>query len=197
MRETWLTIQPQNIMAFGRARTVKTLERDALFDYAVKTLGSRALTIGEIKEKLRPRAANPADVDSVLSSLKQYGYLNDRQVADTYAASRRDNQALGSMRVLRDLRNRRVPSKVAEEAVKEAFSGQDEVALIENFLARKFRSTNLREYLQEEKHLASAYRKLRTAGYSPGNSIQVLKRYASRAEELEGFEDGETVSDSE
>jgi regulatory protein len=176
-------------MPFGKPRTVKTLERDALFDYAVKTLGSRALTIGEIKEKLRTRAAKPEDIDSVLSSLKQYGYLNDRQVADTYAASRRDNQSLGSMRVLRDLRTRRVPSKVAEEAVKHAFAGQDEVALIENYLARKFRSTNLTEYLQEEKHLASAYRKLRTAGYSSGNSIKVLKRYASRAEELEGLEE--------
>ena len=189
-----LTIHPQNIMPFGKPRTVKTLERDALFDYAVKTLGSRALTIGEIKEKLRTRASKPEDIDSVLSSLKQYGYLNDRHVADTFAVSRRDNQALGSMRVLRDLRNRRVPSKVAEEAVKEAFSGQDEVTLIEKYLARKFRATNLTEYLKEEKHLASAYRKLRTAGYSPGNSIKVLKRYASRADELEGFEEAEPTA---
>ena len=176
-------------MAFGNSRKPKLLERDALFDYAVKTLGSRALSIGEIKDKLRLRAANATDIDSVMSSLKQYGYLNDRRLADTYAASRRDNQALGSMRVLRDLRTRRVPSTVAEQAVKDAFAGQDEVTLIENYLGRKFRSTNLTEYLKDEKHLASAYRKLRTAGYSTGNSIKVLKRFASRAEELEGLED--------
>jgi regulatory protein len=176
-------------MAFGNARKPKLLERDALFDYAVKTLGSRALTIGEIKEKLRAKAADTSDVDGILSSLKQYGYLNDRRLADTYAASRRDNQALGSMRVLRDLRTRRVPSKVAEEAVKEAFAGQDEIALIENYIERKFRGKDMREYLSEEKHLASAYRKLRTAGYSSSNSIKVLKRYASRAEELDGLEE--------
>lgn len=176
-------------MAFGKSRKPKLLERDALFDYAVKTLGSRALSIGEIKEKLRVRASDVADVDGVLSSLKQYGYLNDRHLADAYAASRRDNQSLGSMRVLRDLRTRRVPSTVAEQAVKQAFTGLDEVALIESYLERKYRNTNLRDYLQEEKHLASAYRKLRTAGYSTGNAIKVLKRYAARAEELDGLED--------
>jgi regulatory protein len=185
-------------MSFGTSgRKPKLLERDALLNYAVKTLSSRAMSIGEIKQKLKAKAANEPDVDEVLSSLKQYGYLNDRAFADTYAASRRDNQSLGSMRVLRDLRVKRVASTVAEQAVKQAFDGRDEEALIEQFLARKYRSAgDLSVYLKDEKRLASAYRRLRTAGYSSGNSIRVLKRYAAMAEQLEAMEPPEEPEDN-
>ena len=62
-------------------------------------------------------------------------------------------------------------------AVEAAYSGVDEVALIESFLARKYRGKNLGELLGEEKHLASVFRRLRGAGFSAGNSIRVLKRY--------------------
>ncbi len=176
-------------MSFGTSKPRKLLDREALLAYAVRILGGRAMSIGEIKEKLRARAAEAGEIDEVLSSLKQYGYLNDKTFADAFAASRRDNQSFGSMRVLRDLRTKRVTSTIAEQAVKQAFEGKDEETLIEQYLERKFRSVNLSEYLSDEKKLASTYRRLRTAGYSAGNSIRVLKRYAAMADALEGLED--------
>jgi regulatory protein len=72
-----------------------------------------------------------------------------------------------------------------------AFSGTDETALIEEYLRRKFRAANLGELLSEEKRLASTFRRLRTAGFSAGGSIRVLKRYAAEAERLEDMDDQE------
>jgi regulatory protein len=166
----------------------KRLEREALLEYASRALAARALSIGELKQKLRARAVQDSDVDSVLSSLKQVGALNDRKFADSYAAARLNNQGFGSARVLRDLMQRKVPSTVAKESVREAYQETDETGLIEQFLARKYRGKQLGEFLQEEKNLASAYRRLRTAGFSSPASIRVLKRYASRAGELESTE---------
>ena len=171
------------------SKSPKRLERDALMEYAARALAARALSIGELKEKLRMRAVDGADVDTVLSSLKQAGALNDRKFADSFASARLNNQGFGSARVLRDLMVRRVPSTVAKEAVKETYSETDEDALIAQFLERKFRGKELGSFLQEEKNLASAYRRLRTAGFSSPASIRVLKRYASRAEELDSMED--------
>jgi regulatory protein len=71
------------------------------------------------------------------------------------------------------------------------YSATDETALIEQFLARKFRGRDLGALLQEEKHLASAFRRLRTAGFSAGCAIRVLKRYAAKAERLEEIGDEE------
>ena len=127
----------------------------------------------------------------MLLKLKEAGYLNDRQFAESYATSRLENQGLGKIRVLRDLRQRRVAPKLAEQVVDKTFQDTDEVRLIEDFLARKYRGKPLGALLAEEKHLAAAYRRLRYAGFSSGNSIRVLKRYAKEAEalELEALED--------
>jgi hypothetical protein len=82
-----------------------------------------------------------------------------------------------------------VAPAVAEKAVQETFAETNEVELIEEFLARKLPKTRLKEYLADPNHLASAYRKLRYAGFGGGNAIRVLKRYSARAGELEGTED--------
>jgi regulatory protein len=63
--------------------------------------------------------------------------------------------------------------------------------MIEQYLQRKYRGHNLAELLCDEKRLASAFRRLRTAGFSAGGSIKVLKRYAAEAERLEDMDDPE------
>ena len=78
---------------------------------------------------------------------------------------------------------------MAKEAVDAAFEGVDEISMIEAFLKRKYRGKNLGTLLHEQKELASAFRKLRGAGFSTGNSIRVLKGYAAEAEQLENIED--------
>jgi regulatory protein len=167
------------------ARRIKLLDRDHLLEYAQRALAMRALSIGELKQKLRARAQVETDIDSVLSVLKQAGALNDRKFADSFAVARKSNQGFGQHRVLRDLMIKKVPSTVAKEAVREAYEGADEADLIAQFLERKYRGKDLKVFLEEEKNLASAYRRLRTAGFSSTVSIKVLKRFASRAEEIE------------
>ncbi len=166
----------------------RLLNEAELLDYALKTLGGRAVSAGELREKLRLRAERKADVDAVLAKVREYGYLNDNQFAETYAARRKENQGFGKARVLRDLRARRVSPTVAEKAVTTAFEGADETQLIEQFLARKFRKTPLSEVLAEPKGLASVYRKLRLAGYSSGASLRVLKKHSRDGEALDALE---------
>jgi regulatory protein len=176
-------------------RPPKLLDLEGLMNYAAQALSARALSLNELRTRLRRRAARQEDVSEVVSRLKQAGVLDDRRFADAFANWRRDNQGLGKARVLRDLMARRVAPAVARQAVDDAYSQADEVALIESFLERKYRGRNLGELLGERKNLASAYRRLRMAGFSAGNSIRVLKRYAADAERLEeeasGMEDME------
>jgi regulatory protein len=134
---------------------------------------------------LKQRAARQEDVEGVLSRLKEAGVVNDRRFAGSFAEWRRENQGMGKTRVLRDLMARRVAPAVAKEAVDAAFEGVDETAMIEAFLKRKYRGKDLGALLREQKELASAFRKLRGAGFSTGNSIRVLKRYAAEADRLE------------
>lgn len=168
----------------ARKHAPKLLDADSLIDFALKALGARSLSAGELRQKLLKRAESPETVEAVLTSLKERGYLDDSRFAENYATARRDNQGFGKMRVLRDLRQRRVAPSLAERAVSEAYGTVDEKELVEQFLARKYRSVELGKYLQEPKNLASAFRRLRYAGFSGGAAITVLKRYAAQADEL-------------
>lgn len=169
-------------------RKTKLLDQPGLMNLAVRALGGRAHSSGELAEKLRRRAERAEDVQTVLAKLKELGYLNDRRFAESYAAARLENQGFGKMRVLRDLRQRRVAPKLADEVTAQAFQDTDETDLIEAFLKRKYRGKQLGAFLTEEKNLAAAYRRLRYAGFSSGASIRVLKRYASQAEALDALE---------
>jgi regulatory protein len=163
----------------------KRVDRNALQHYAAMLLAQRAMSTGEMRQKLQLRALSPEDVDAVLEQLKEYGALDDAKYAAAYASVRKENQGFGQARVLRDLNRKRIPSELAKQAVSTTFEGADETAMIEDYLARKFRGKNLPEYLADQKHLASAFRRLRTAGFSSGTTLKVLRRYSEQAGQID------------
>ncbi len=167
----------------------KRLDSAALFEYALRSLSARAQSAGELRQKLARRAESAEDVTGVLLRLKEAGYLDDKRYAEAIAASRLENQGFGKARVLRDLRQRRVAGAVAGKAVEDAYRETDELELIEAYLRRKYRNVVFEEFLAEPKNLASAYRRLRTAGFGSANSVRVLKRFATEPEMLDGLED--------
>ncbi len=172
-----------------KQKTPKRLDAQGLLEYAMRSLGARTQSAGELRQKLARKAERAEDVVPVLDRLKELGFLDDRRYADAIAASRLENQGLGKARVLQDLRKRRVAPTIAAGAVESAYRETDEVALIEAYLRRKYRGVAFDEFLAEPKNLASAYRRLRTAGFSSSNAVRVLKRFASEPELLDGLAD--------
>jgi regulatory protein len=166
----------------------RQLSADELFAYAVRKLGGRAASIGEIRTSLVSRALDPADVDGVLKRLQDYGYLNDTRFAESFASAKLENEGFGQSRVLRDLRQHRVSPDLAERTVEKIFADQDESALIEQFIRRKYRSADRLGLFQNDKELAAAFRRLLRAGFSSGNSIRVLKRFAANPDLLDALE---------
>ncbi len=171
----------------------KKLDGDRLMGYALRSLGSRAHSTGELREKLKRRADKAGDVDEVLKKLKESGYLNDQRFAESYASARLESGGLGRSRVLRDLRQRRVAPGMAETVVNRTYRDTDEVALIEQFLERKYRNRVLNEFLADDKNLAQVFRRLRYAGFSAGTSIRVLKRHSRNEEALDAMESSDAA----
>lgn len=175
-------------------KTPTPLDEQGLWEFALRALAGRSYSVAELREKLRKRAAPGAEVARVLARLKEYGYVNDERLAERFAASRLENQGVGRARVVRELKKRRVAPALAERAAAEAYKGADEVELIEAYLKRKYRAVPLENAFAEPKAVASAYRRLRAAGFTASNSIRVLRRYAREAEALEGMEENEHES---
>ena len=169
-------------------RKPRPLAADALWTYALKILGGRAHSTGELREKLRRRAEREADVDDILSRLKNHGYLDDRRFAESYASARLSNEKLGRTRVIQDLRHRRVAPSLAERTVQQVYQGVDESALIEEWVRRKYRLAPRENLFREDKDIAAAYRRLLRAGFRSGEIIRVLKRFARDPDLLDSFE---------
>ncbi len=176
-------------------RAPKRLDAGKLLDYALRTLSGRAYSLGELRDKLRRRSEKPEDVDEVMVKLKESGYLNDRKYAEGFATARLQNEGHGRMRVMRDLRQHRVAPKLAEQVIEQTFRETDETQLMEAYLERKYRSKVLSTFLSDDKNLASAFRRLRYAGFSASTAIKVLKRYAQAADELESVDIAEPEDD--
>ena len=163
---------------------------------ALRALGGRGYSTGELRERLRRRAASAEDVETVLAKLKEAGYLDDRRFAENYAAARLENEGLGKTRVLRDLRQHRVAPQLAQQVAERAYQQTDELELVEQFLKRKYRGKELSVFLRDQKNMAGAFRRLRYAGFSAGASIRVLKRYSLEAEALDSLPAEENESES-
>jgi regulatory protein len=171
-----------------KERRPARLEAAALWEYALKVLAGRAHSIGELREKLRRKAERAGDVDPTIARLKEYGYLNDRKFAESFAAARLENEGLGRTRVLADLSRRRVAPAVAQQTVGKVYESIDEEALAEDFVRRKFRLAPKENLFQSEKDLAAAYRRLMRAGFRSATTLAVLKKFARDPDLLDSFE---------
>jgi len=178
-----------------KGRKPDRLDSAALWEYALRALAGRAHSTGELREKLRRKAARAADVDPAIARLKQCGYLNDRKFAESFAAARLENDGLGRTRVLADLSRRRVAPAVARQTVGKIYEDVNEAALAEEFVRRKFRMAAKENLFQADKDLAAAYRKLLRAGFRSAIIIAVLKKFARDPDLLDGFEPPEEAAE--
>lgn len=180
-------------------RKARPLDAEALWAYALKILGGRAHSTGELREKLRRRAEKMGDVDSVLHRLKDCGYLSDKRFAESFASARLTNEKFGKTRVLQDLRQRRVAPALAETTVAKVYAEVDEPALIEDWIRRKYRAADRETLFQTERDLAAAWRRLIRAGFRSGEILKALKKFAKNPDLLDGFdppeEPGELTED--
>jgi regulatory protein len=168
---------------FGKAP--KLLDPAGLEAYAASLLAQRAISSGELRQKLSARALDPTTVEPLITRLTEYGALDDSRFAESYAMARRENQLYGRQRILRDLGRKRIPAPLARDTVNRIFPASSEEDLINDFLQRKFRGKDLSAWLADPKHLQSALRRLHTAGHSLSASLKVLRRYSSRAHDLD------------
>lgn len=154
-------------------RKPKQLGESDLLAYALKSLAARAASSGEMRTKLERRALRKTDVDAVMTRLKDAGYINDERFAESFATWRKDNQRLGRRRVERDLRARRVAPKLAQSAVESAFQDTDETALLREHMEKRIRRSG---FPKDRKAMASLFRHLVGAGFSPAQIFPELRR---------------------
>jgi len=152
------------------------LNEAGLFDYAVKALGRQMRSEAELRRLMQERvevgARGEAAIHTVVARLKEYGYLDDKSFAETYARLRQQNERLGERRVRQDLKQKGVHDAVIAETLETRYGQTDEEALAREHLARKRLGKPA-----NEKETARVMRRLVAAGFSTGTIYKILRQW--------------------
>jgi regulatory protein len=117
-----------------------TDRRRKTFERAVKLLAAKPRSVAELRERLlRGKNTSEEVVEAVIARLREYEYLNDERYAFSYASYKVKQRPLGRRRLERDLKLKKVGSKVAEEALELVYAETPEVNLIDQAIEKRLR----------------------------------------------------------
>ena len=112
--------------------------RRKTFERAVKLLAAKPRSIAELRERLL-KGANEEVVNTVISRLQEYGYLDDERFAFSYASYKVKQRPVGRRRLERDLKFKKVETGVANEALEMVYAETPEEQLIDRAIAKRLR----------------------------------------------------------
>jgi regulatory protein len=114
--------------------------RRRTFERAVKLLAAKPRSVAELRERLlQAKGINSEIVETVISRLKEYGYLNDERFAFSYASYKVKQRPVGRRRLERDLKLKKVDKSVANEALELVYTETSEEQLIDQAIAKRLR----------------------------------------------------------
>ena len=114
--------------------------RRKTFERAVKLLAAKPRSVAELRERLlQGKGADEAVVNTVISRLQEYGYLDDERFAFSYASYKVKQRPVGRRRLERDLKFKKVDSGVANEALELVYTETPEEQLIDQAIAKRLR----------------------------------------------------------
>lgn len=106
-------------------------------DTALRYLGARARTYGETVKRLEQDEYPPEVITRVMALMVKYHYIDDKQYAQDYAASRMKNGRMGPFRVKRELKMKAVDEELIDEALRLAGESCGEASGALDWLKRK------------------------------------------------------------
>ena len=128
--------------------------RRQTFERAVKLLAAKPRSIAELRERLlRRKNVNEEVVETVISRLREYGYLNDERFAFSYASYKVKQKPVGRRRLERDLKLKKVENSVANEALEMVYAETPEEQLIDEAIAKRLRTRGKPKNRAETKSL--------------------------------------------
>jgi len=123
-------------------RVIKDVERARrkTFDRAVNLLGYKPRSVVELRTRLMEKEwTNSAIVEEVIVKLEGYGYLNDGQFANDFAASQIRQKPIGKRVLQQKLTMKKLDKETVAKAIETAFEETPESEIIERAIAKRLR----------------------------------------------------------
>ncbi|WP_284141574.1 recombination regulator RecX [Virgibacillus sp. LDC-1] len=132
-------------------------EKDTLqksYTQAIHFLSYRMRTKKEIRDYLVKKEAEPSHIDMILTKLEKEGYVDDRQFAEAFVATRMQTSNKGPQLIEQELLQKGVPPAIAAEAVA-VFSVELQREKAMKWADKKLRPNERKSYRQQLQQLQS------------------------------------------
>lgn len=128
--------------------------RPRTMNRAVKLLAAKPRSVAELRERLLEKPWTNAEVvDAVLEKLKEYGYLNDQQYAESFANFKLRQKPLGRRRLQQTLQQKKLDKETVEATLTTVFEETPEADLIDRALEKRIRARGIPKDRDETKKL--------------------------------------------
>lgn len=170
---------------------MRLLDRDDLFQRALKLLATRDYAELELRAKLEPRASSADDVDAVLARLRELSFLDESRFAERKATEAAARRLVGKRLATRELESRALDAATIAKAVDAAYEGRDETSMARAHLERRLSAVLSSKGLEDPRALQRAYGRLRRAGFSHAATVAALRSHSRLAADLDEFAGGD------
>jgi regulatory protein len=143
-------------------------------------LAGKRLTKAQLQKKLRDRGFAPEAVREAIAECERRKYLDDRTFAQLFVASALEKNAIGPLRLMRDLVKQGIDADLAREIVAETEGSHDE--RLERAIAKL-------EAARPGERADRLARRLVTQGFTAGAIARALRQRAARGPVLQEFEE--------
>lgn len=125
---------------------------DKIYNQALRYAAMRTRSVWEMEQYLKRKNAAPPLVESILNKLSNIGLLSDEVFARAWIANRRLLKPTSLRRLKQELRAKRVPDEIVEEALQE--DETDELDTLRELVERKRKQAKYQDNLKLMQYLA-------------------------------------------
>lgn len=109
---------------------------EKVYEKAVKLLSIRLHTTGELHQKLRQRGFKNSEILPVLKKLEELKFLDDERFAEIFVDNLKRYKDWGYYGIKAKLLGRKIPSNIAESALQEFFTLEEEEMVARRFIGK-------------------------------------------------------------
>lgn len=128
------------------------------FNSALRLLSYRDHSEKELLQKLRQKGHNKLYAENAVEKLKEYGYINDKRVAENYAKSLSERKGLSKNGIKNELKRKGISNEMAD-IVAESLDFDPILRIIELL------NTKYSRYMNDEKGIRKTVASLQRLGY--------------------------------
>jgi regulatory protein len=152
--------------------------RERTMNRAVKLLAAKPRSVEELRTRLLERSwTNEEIVASVIETLSEYKYLDDKQYAADLAASKLRQKPIGKRRLQQSMSMKQLDSEIVSEAIDAAYEKMPEAGLIDRAIEKRLRLKGAPETREDTKKF---YDYLMRQGFDYGLIRDKMSRIGKR-----------------